>query len=57
VANRLSEGETEHLMTLPSLKGVKSKPRKFLFFKYVLEAYTVACRARDADSEKDTSEK
>lgn len=29
----------------------------FLFFKHILEGYTVACRERDAGNEKDTSEK
>lgn len=44
-------------MTQPSLKGVKSKPSMFLFFKYILEGYTVACKERDADNEKNTNEK
>lgn len=57
MVNGLSEGETGHLMTLPSMTGVKSKPRTFLFFKYILEGYTVSCRERDADNEKDSSEK
>lgn len=57
MVNRFNEGETGHLMTLPSMNGVKSKPRVFLFFKYILEGYTVACRERDADNEKDTSGK
>lgn len=56
MVNRFSEGETGHLMILPSMKGLKSNPKLYLF-KYILEGYRVPFRERHADNEKDTTEK